>query len=129
MVRDEPVAGDEKEREEAGAGEDAGVEMSLQEVVEDQDGEVKGPDAQAAPDVKGSQVDGAGLIFFAFEQLGNEVGAEQEEEADAKRAGDAEGAEDAVRDIKTVIKEDEKEGEEAKDIELRPIECNICRGQ
>src|SRR5216683_3047344 len=78
---------------------------------------------------EGQQVDRAGLIFFAFEQVGNEVGAEQEEEADAKRAGDAEGAEDAVRDIKTVIKEDKKEGEEAKDIEFRPIESNICRGQ
>jgi hypothetical protein len=116
MVRDVPVAGDEKEREEAGAGENAGVEMALQEVVEDQGGKVEGPDAQAAPDVKGSKVDSARLIFFALEQLGNEVGAEQEEEADAKRAGDAEGAEDAIRDIKTVMKEDKKEGEEAKDI-------------
>jgi hypothetical protein len=35
VVRDVPVAGDEKEREEAGAGEGAGVEMALQEVVED----------------------------------------------------------------------------------------------
>ena len=35
MVRDVPVAGNEKEREKAGAGEDAGVEMALQEVVED----------------------------------------------------------------------------------------------
>ena len=28
-----------------------------------------------------------------------------------------------------MIKKDEKEGEEAEDIKLRPIESNICRGQ
>jgi len=38
------------------------------------------------------------LILLALELFGNEVGAEQEEETDAERAGDAEGIEEAAAD-------------------------------
>jgi hypothetical protein len=72
--------------------------MELQEVVNQQNDKIKGPNAKAPSNVKGSKVNVSRLTLFALEQFGNEVRAEQEEETDAKRTGNAEGIEDAAGD-------------------------------
>ncbi len=74
-------------------------------------------------------MNGSELIFFALKQFGDEVGAEQKEEADPKRSGDAKSVIGATGDCKAMKEEDKKEGEEAKDIELWPIKASICCGQ
>ena len=80
--------------------------MAVDEVVKEQDGEVKRPDAQNAADIKGTKMNCSGLFLLTIQQFGNKVGTEQEEEADAERACEAEGVENEIREVKAVIDED-----------------------
>src|SRR6266545_1624568 len=97
--------------------------------------EIERPDAQHAPHVKGTEVDVAEAMPLADEKLGNEVGAEQEEQVDAEgpRCADCgEGRGDRGRDAhaavelrmmgQRVVEKCKKECKEAQDIELGMIE-------
>lgn len=49
-------------------------------------GEIKRPNAQDAPDIKGFHVDGPAPVLFFQQELCNEIGAEQEKHAHAEAA-------------------------------------------
>ena len=58
---------------------------------EGEEGEVERPDAQDAADVKGAEIDVAEALTLADEKLGDEIGAEHEEQIDAEGSGVADG--------------------------------------
>lgn len=94
----------------------------MKEVGKEKD-EVERPDAQNAADVEGLELDRAGCGFFALEELGDEVGAEEEEEADTELARDADVFEWRVGiGWKGVAEEDEKKGDETEAVQFGFVE-------
>ena len=56
-------------------------------------GEVERPDAKDAPHIERGNMDGMGFPLFPQQEFRNQVGAEKEEDADAKFSGSADGSE------------------------------------
>ncbi len=134
---DQPPVATEQGKGESGAPSDVlAGNVPLHHPGEGEKGEIKRPDAQDAADVEGLEIDAAKAGTLADEKLGDEIGAEQEEEIDAEGSGGSEGGQgrcehgsDAHVGVegrvvrKSVVKEDEEKREEAEDVEFGMIEA------
>jgi len=134
------IAGEEEEGEEA-AGFKLGEDVHAAEHEHDQEeGDVKGPDAKHATDVEVAHVDGAGIGSLKDEQLGDEVGAEEEEHADAEGQGVADVQEEGGQSVAEVrdeggvvvgdgvVEEDGEKGAEAQEVQLWLVEARRANG-
>lgn len=123
-----PIAGKEGEGEPrewilgTGVGEEP---LQQDQAVEDQ--EVQGPNAQDAAYIEGFDLDFTGFVAFAEEQLGDEEGAEQEENGDAEVAEKADVIEPIVlrlvngNEVHPMDDENHQEGDETEHVEFRAI--------
>ncbi len=85
---DHPPVSSEQGEGESGAPADVLVgNVPLHHPGKGEEGEVERPDAQDAADVEGAEIDAAEALALADEQLGDEIGAEDEEEIDAEGSG------------------------------------------